>query len=200
VDGDARSAVEAASVGVDLLVVGSNRTRTRGGIVPGTFSVKVAEGAHCPVVVVPREWAPADGPVVVGVQTDDTDETTLLFAIHEARVLHQPLRVVHAWAMPKIIPLGPDTAKAAGLHETALVTLTARLRAENPDLRVEAELVEGDAAAALLDEGTRAGLLVLGSHGRTTFDRFFLGSISREVLLHPPCPVAVVRPHTTKRS
>jgi nucleotide-binding universal stress UspA family protein len=192
-EGDARSAIESASDGADLLVVGSNRTSVHSGLRGGTFSVKVAEGARCPVVVVPRSWEPSNGPVVVGVQADSTDEPALDFALREARVVHRPIRLVHAWRTPDIIPLGPDTEEASRLHETALRDVVTRLREENRDVSLEAVLVEGNSASALLDEGGRACLLVIGSHGRTTFERFFLGSVSREVLLQPACPVALIR-------
>ncbi|HEV8542925.1 MAG TPA: universal stress protein [Verrucomicrobiae bacterium] len=40
----------------------------------------------------------------------------------------------------------------------------------------------------------RADLIVIGSHGRTTLERFFLGSVSFKVAAEAPCSVRVVRP------
>ncbi len=40
---------------------------------------------------------------------------------------------------------------------------------------------------------TRADLIVLGTHGRTGLNRFFLGSIAARVLTLAPCPVLTVR-------
>ncbi len=55
----------------------------------------------------------------------------------------------------------------------------------------------GEAAATIVDRAvaTRADLLVMGTHGRSGFDRFFLGSVAEKVLRKAPCPVLTVPPH-----
>jgi nucleotide-binding universal stress UspA family protein len=47
----------------------------------------------------------------------------------------------------------------------------------------------------LLDEAEkwRADLIVVGSHGRSGFDRFTMGSVSEAVALHVGCSVEVIR-------
>ncbi|HEX7860009.1 MAG TPA: universal stress protein [Verrucomicrobiae bacterium] len=40
-----------------------------------------------------------------------------------------------------------------------------------------------------------ADLVVIGSHGRTPLERFFLGSVSAKVTAEAPCSVRIVRPH-----
>ncbi len=40
----------------------------------------------------------------------------------------------------------------------------------------------------------RADLIVMGTHGRSGFGHFLLGSVTEEVLHHAPCPVFTVRP------
>ena len=54
---------------------------------------------------------------------------------------------------------------------------------------------EGDARHAILDVAADWGpdVIILGSHGRTGMDRFFLGSVSESVMRHAPCSVQVVR-------
>jgi nucleotide-binding universal stress UspA family protein len=42
---------------------------------------------------------------------------------------------------------------------------------------------------------TEADLLVLGTHGRTGFERFMVGSVTEKVLRKAPCPVLSVPPH-----
>ena len=58
---------------------------------------------------------------------------------------------------------------------------------------VERKLVEGDAGETLVKEGAGAELLVVGSHGRSGFKAALLGSVSRSVVDHAPCPVVVVK-------
>lgn len=46
----------------------------------------------------------------------------------------------------------------------------------------------------------RADLVVLGSHGRSVIERFFLGSISAKVAAEAPCSVRIARPREGIRS
>jgi nucleotide-binding universal stress UspA family protein len=43
-------------------------------------------------------------------------------------------------------------------------------------------------------QSEHADMVVVGSHGRGTMGRLFLGSVSEHVVRHAPCPVLVVRP------
>jgi nucleotide-binding universal stress UspA family protein len=59
---------------------------------------------------------------------------------------------------------------------------------------VEAQVVEGRPVAEILrvaKEGA-TGLIVLGTHGRTGFDRLLLGSVTERVLRQASCPVLTV--------
>jgi nucleotide-binding universal stress UspA family protein len=44
---------------------------------------------------------------------------------------------------------------------------------------------------AATDRG--ADLIVMGTHGRSGFDRLIMGSVTERVLRSAPCPVVVVR-------
>ena len=68
-----------------------------------------------------------------------------------------------------------------------------RLRCKSA--KVTTCIVQGDPKSEILDETVRwvADLLVIGSHGRTSFARFFLGSVSDVVARHARCSVEVVR-------
>ena len=72
-----------------------------------------------------------------------------------------------------------DTAKAVGELDSA------------PTLFVR----WGHAAEKICQFATdnAVDLIVMGSHGRTGFQRAFLGSISQAVANHAPCPVTIVR-------
>jgi nucleotide-binding universal stress UspA family protein len=85
-------------------------------------------------------------------------------------------------------------------HDAVLTRVVEAVRRENPDLEVTGLLVEEGPASALIHEGAGAELLVVGSHGLTVTDRLFIGSVSREILSRPPCPVAVIRPKAHPRA
>ena len=62
---------------------------------------------------------------------------------------------------------------------------------------IEATVVErhGDPAAAILDEADKEGadLIVMGTRGLSTAERWLLGSVSTKVLHHAHCSVLVAR-------
>jgi nucleotide-binding universal stress UspA family protein len=59
---------------------------------------------------------------------------------------------------------------------------------------IEAVVREGNTAAGILDQAILmdADLLVLGTHGRSGFDRLLLGSVTEKVLRRSRCPVLTV--------
>jgi universal stress protein A len=50
----------------------------------------------------------------------------------------------------------------------------------------------GDTIAAMAKK-SRASMIVMGSHGRTGFKRFMLGSVAERTLRHAQCPVLIVK-------
>jgi nucleotide-binding universal stress UspA family protein len=64
-----------------------------------------------------------------------------------------------------------------------------------PTNRVKGMLIEGDAANVILRVATElpADVILIGSHGRGPIGKFFMGSVSQEVLSHAPCAVMLVR-------
>ena len=61
---------------------------------------------------------------------------------------------------------------------------------------VETEVTAPDVAGAILDYACdeEIGLVVLGTHGRSGWQRAMMGSVAEAVLRRAPCPVLTVRP------
>ncbi len=61
--------------------------------------------------------------------------------------------------------------------------------------QVMTDLREGDAAERILfvAKNWPAGLIVMGSRSHGTITRWFMGSVSQEVVLQAPCPVEVIK-------
>jgi nucleotide-binding universal stress UspA family protein len=60
---------------------------------------------------------------------------------------------------------------------------------------VDTRVVDGLPADAILDltESTHAGLVVMGTHGRTGFNHWMLGSVTERILRESPVPLLTVR-------
>ncbi len=64
-----------------------------------------------------------------------------------------------------------------------------------PDHEVSGETLEGIVSASILDEakGWNADLIIVGSHGRTGVNKFFLGSVAERVAHNAKCSVEIVK-------
>jgi nucleotide-binding universal stress UspA family protein len=142
--------------------------------------------------------------IVVGVDHSAGARAALRFALDEARLRHATLRVVHAWKFGYLDAPGIEAAAGpmvgAGLEDLrrgAEDTLDATLREAIPDtgeVELERRVVEGAAAAALVEESRGADLLVVGSRGLGGFRGLLLGSVGQQCAHHAACPVVIV-PH-----
>jgi len=91
----------------------------------------------------------------------------------------------------------PDSDHIADLirseREQALVTAASRAAIRAPGLVIDADPLEGPPAQAIVEAGSSALMLVVGSRGVGAFTAMTLGSVSRYVPAHAGCPVVVVR-------
>jgi nucleotide-binding universal stress UspA family protein len=140
--------------------------------------------------------------IVVGVDGSPASIEALRWALAEAAARRSPLLVVRAWSHPFVTsPLGAvapslDRETLAALATAATEELERALaaaRAAESEVKLETSVVEGGAAAVLLEAAQGADLLVVGSRGRGGFSGLLLGSVSQQCLHHAPCPVVVVR-------
>jgi nucleotide-binding universal stress UspA family protein len=86
----------------------------------------------------------------------------------------------------------------------AVEKAAARLREyeENRQLNVTTKVISGSPKRLILEEAESFGadLIVVGSHGHGTLERFLLGSVSQAVALHARCSVEIVRNPKTQTS
>jgi nucleotide-binding universal stress UspA family protein len=147
------------------------------------------------------------GTIVVGVDGSPASNAALRFGAEEAQLRGWKLVAVHAWiylppaplAEPGLVPLPPVDIPGAveTLRDAAEAELDAAIAQafqEGPPIEVERKLVEDDPAEALEREAKQADLVVVGSRGRSGIAAMLLGSVSRHVIDHAPCPVVVVKP------
>ncbi|MFF0862027.1 universal stress protein [Nonomuraea sp. NPDC003560] len=173
--------------------------RGRGGFAGallGSVSTNVAGHARCPVVVVRGEHRRVRGEVVVGVDDSPECEPALAYAFEQARLRGAALRVVHAWQLP-VHAFAPEISYDLDeIREAQHRLIGDRVRvfaSDYPQVSVVQEAPSAHPVDALTTASGQAGLLVVGSHGRGGLGSALLGSVSRGVLHHARCPVAVVR-------
>jgi nucleotide-binding universal stress UspA family protein len=90
------------------------------------------------------------------------------------------------------VPVPSDYNPAANAKQTLDETVLEVLGGHHA-AHLEARVVEGPAARALIDISKGADLLVLGSRGHGPFVGMLLGSVSEYCAAHATCPVVVVR-------
>ncbi len=139
-------------------------------------------------------------PIVVAVDGSEASLRAAEWAAAEAARRGAPLRIVSA---PGLLPRvrsyqAPSTVANAlrGIAARALAEAVDRVSEVTAGLLVETDLLDGPPAAAVSDSGAGARLLVVGSRGAGGFSALVLGSVSRYVATHAPCPVVVVHEET----
>jgi len=119
-----------------------------------------------------------------------------------ARWYEAELVVLHVVPfMPTLFgfPAAVNTAAVAAADADAVIPELTRFveQAEAAVSATETIVRSGSPAAEILRYAaeSEADLLVLGTHGRTGFERFMVGSVTEKVLRKAPCPVLSVPPH-----
>jgi nucleotide-binding universal stress UspA family protein len=149
------------------------------------------------------------GAVVVGVDGSPGAGEALRWALAEARLRKVPLRIVHAWTygyagataggygnlgyIGSFASTGGSASDLGRVAEEGLETAISEVVGETTDVQIERRVVEGGAAAVLLDAAATGDLLVVGSRGHGGFAGLLLGSVSQQCVHHAQCPVVVVR-------
>lgn len=137
-------------------------------------------------------------PVVVGFDGSRPAAAAAGVAAAEARSRGVPLRLVHVFTWPWIYPpLVDEVGTPRGdprVRARELVTGEAeRLAKAYPGLEATGRVLDGSAAAVLVDCTRQAGLLVVGHRGAGGFTGLLAGSTAIHTAAHAYCPVMVVR-------
>ncbi|SDH36214.1 Nucleotide-binding universal stress protein, UspA family [Sinosporangium album] len=178
------------------VVVGSRGLGGFTGLLAGSVSIGLAGHAACPVVVVREVPETSQGKIVVGFDGSPHAQAALDYAFEEARRRDTTLEILYAWQLPLMssyaagyaIPMD-DLFKRS---EDAIVEALSPWIDKYPDVHTTKASVSDHPVSALSEASKHADLVVVGSRGLGGFGAAILGSISRGVLHHAHCPVAVV--------
>lgn len=197
IDGSIMEALVGQSASADLFVLGYHRRHPVLSALSGALPARFAARSHCATVIVPEDWQPREGHIVLGVGDDDVSDTAVEFALREAQHPRRVLEVVHSWQLPAPSrdALAALIASADALHDAhreILASLVTRLREENPALEIRETFAEGPIVPALLDAAADAELIVVGTHRRGAISGLILGSTVVDLLPQSRIPVCIV--------
>ena len=137
--------------------------------------------------------------ILVPIDFSDGSSRAVTQAVELARALGASIELFHSYQLP-VFAL-PDSSIA--LSPTYVADLTDRAQKElnrhrdglvSEGLSVTTKLLEGNPADAIVERATaiNAQMIVLGTHGRSGFRRFLLGSTAERVVRTATVPVLTV--------
>lgn len=181
----------------ELLVIGTHSRGRFGDRVFSRTSAQIAARVTTSVVIVPDRGDPVGEGVVVGIDGSEASLAAVHFAARLADKHRETLTAIYSWNTPTPWPATTELtawpAMPADADRLVLDEALAGLSSKYPDLEIDQEIATGAPADALATASVGARLLVVGSHGRHGVARFWLGSVSHELALAMPCPVAIIR-------
>ncbi len=180
-------ALTGASDGAALLVVGMAGGRI-GDVVIGSTALAVSGRARCPVTVVRgRHRSPASGrPVLLAVDDVSTDAAAVEAAFADADRHGTALEVLH---------VRPAHSPGSDADATVLEDQLTPWRLAHPGVDVYVRIGRGRPEDALRRAAEQARLVVVSAWSHGALARIVLGSCSRALVRHSPCPVCVVGRH-----
>jgi nucleotide-binding universal stress UspA family protein len=136
--------------------------------------------------------------ILVGVDGSPGSRKALTWAAAEAAEHGADLTVVNVWEHTL-----PPTAGGPSVSEhfsdpsqrtpDELVAYIKEVLGEDPPVRVQPRVTQGNVSRVLIEESAGADLLVVGTRGHGGFSGLVLGSVSQHVAAYAECPVTVVR-------
>lgn len=181
-----------------MLVVGNSGSGPIVSALFGSTAQETSNAALCPVIVWREGDAGFDAPVLVGIDGSATSEAAVAQAFDLASLFGVPMIAALAWNSwshgAALSPTGPhDSIEIEREQQMLLSECLAGWAEKYPDVSVEHVVRQGNPAHLLVDLSKRAGLVVVGSHGRGVVARALFGSTSSNLTRHAHCPVMICR-------
>jgi nucleotide-binding universal stress UspA family protein len=139
--------------------------------------------------------------ILCPVDFSDHSRRALDHAIAIARWYESTVTVLHVFSTAPVAAFGPGPVVFEPIvlttvdRDQLLADAKAFAQTESaPGITIEAVVREGNTAGEILEQADsmKAELLVIGTHGRSGFERLLLGSVAEKVLRKAGCPVMTV--------
>ncbi len=133
--------------------------------------------------------------ILVGVDGSAESDAAVRWATREAILRNELITLLHVVAWPTSVMQGNVTVRqrenAGDVIEHGRKTLFAEVGESPPE--VQADVQYADVVPTLVDASKQARMVVVGSRGMGAVGRLLMGSVSRGLVHHAHCPVAVIR-------
>lgn len=179
----------------DLIVMGRRGLRRLERVLVGSVTARVIGYSPIDVLVVPRDTSVGFKKVLIATDGSKYSEAAEKKAIDFAKSYGGELIAISVVDVPsEFYAESPKTVeelvnKAKGYVEDV------KRDAESSGVKAQMIVKEGEAYRIITETAKEAGagIIVMGSHGRTGLKRLLMGSVTEKVIGHTPCPVLVVK-------
>lgn len=202
--------VTADALDIDLIAVGARGLSAAQRFLLGSVSEKVMRHAPCSVLIART----ADEQQTVAAATQPDAAMRILVAYDASPAAQAAIDMLEGWPLPRqtqihlitVLPLityyrmdilqqlSAEWQEERHNAQAELERTANRLRRSTP--LVTTELQEGpDPGQMIINAAAdfKASLVILGQRGKSSIERFVLGSVASRVVHHAPCSVLLVR-------
>ena len=135
--------------------------------------------------------------ILCPIDFSDFSQRAVDHAIAIARWYDSAITLLYVRPLVPIAPAAPEMLPSVTLSaedRDELITALARFVPADSGVSIEGDVVEGHAATEIVERAKAlpGDLVILGTHGRSGFERLLLGSVTERVLRKAPCPVLSV--------
>lgn len=200
----------AERLGVDAIAMATRRESALARGILGSVTDRVVHTMKTPLLVVHPEdvsafsgHSGAPGTLIVPLDGSELSEKAVPAALELAGAVGAKILFIRSTSTPYFGGAGTEMDYVAtnyGMAEVrqdALAYLEGFAKtARDSGLEVDSRAVMGNAAGAIIDaaEENAGSLIVMSTHGRSGFKRFFLGSVADKVIRSAGTPVLVLPP------
>ncbi|AZH27214.1 universal stress protein [Haloplanus aerogenes] len=184
--------------GVDCIVMGTHGRTGLGRYILGSVAERTLRESPVPVVTVHEETVVDEDLETILVPTDGSDcsEAAAAHAVALAEATGASLHVVHVVDLG-VLPVDESGALIEELQQAGQHALESVIDRAEDVSSVQASVLSGSPYRAIVDyaESEDVDLVVMGTHGRTGFDRYLLGSVTERVVRLSDRPVLTLDDH-----